>query len=168
MTRKHRRMVVVLVCGVALGGATALALSAMSSSMAYFLAPSQVTDQAVPGRTFRLGGMVKEGTLVRSERDGTPTAHFVVTDGKGSVLVSYTGILPDLFREGQGVVALGSIGAGGTFEAQEVLAKHDESYMPKEVADALKKAGHWNPSMGAPPPAESWQQLLTAAKATGS
>jgi cytochrome c-type biogenesis protein CcmE len=161
-------MVVLLVSGAALGGAAALTLSAMGSSMAYFLAPSQVTGQAVPGRTFRLGGMVKEGTLVRSERDGEPSARFVVTDGKGSVLVTYTGILPDLFREGQGVVALGSIGPGGVFDAEQVLAKHDESYMPKEVADALKKAGHWNPAAGAPPPAESWDKLLTAAKASGT
>ncbi len=165
MTRKHRRMVVLLACGVALGGAAALSLSAMGDSMAFFLAPSEVATKAVPGRTFRLGGLVQAGSLVRSERDGAPSAHFTVTDGAGSVVVDYTGILPDLFREGQGIVALGSIAPGGRFEAQEVLAKHDETYMPKEVADALKKSGHWNPSTGAPPPAAS---LNTIAKASGT
>ena len=91
----------------------------------------------------------------RGTENGKPEARFRVTDGKGTVTVSYGGILPDLFREGQGVVALGTLASDGTFRASEVLAKHDETYMPKDVADALKKSGHWNPSAGPPPPAST-------------
>ncbi|HEX4171563.1 MAG TPA: cytochrome c maturation protein CcmE, partial [Acetobacteraceae bacterium] len=90
---------------------------------------------------------------------GHPVANFRVSDGAASVAVTYVGILPDLFREGQGVVALGAMQPNGTFRASEVLAKHDETYMPKEVADALKKSGHWNPSAGPPPPAATWNTM---------
>ena len=97
--------------------------------------------------------------MQRSTDDGHPAARFRVTDGRASVEVSYVGILPDLFREGQGVVALGTLQPDGTFRASEVLAKHDETYMPKEVADALKKSGHWNPAAGPPPPASTWNTM---------
>ena len=92
---------------------------------------------------------------------GAPVAHFRVTDGRASVEVAYGGILPDLFREGQGVVTLGTMRADGTFRASEVLAKHDETYMPKDVADALKKAGLWDPTKGPPPAAATWNTLAT-------
>jgi cytochrome c-type biogenesis protein CcmE len=165
MTRKRRRLLVLAVCGLGLGSATALTLSAMSSSMTFFLAPADVAAKhPPPGRTFRLGGLVAAGSLVRSEQGGEPSARFTVTDGKGTVTVNYVGILPDLFREGQGIVALGSLAPDGTFRAQEVLAKHDENYIPKEVADALKKAGRWRPEQGAP----SAAALQAAEKASGS
>jgi cytochrome c-type biogenesis protein CcmE len=144
MTRKHRRLVVVAACLAGLGGATALTLSAFRDTLVFFMTPADIAEKnPPPGQTIRLGGMVENGSLTRVVRDGTPVAVFRVTDGKSSIAVSYTGILPDLFREGQGVVALGSLGADHAFQAREVLAKHDETYMPKDVADALKKRGYW-------------------------
>ena len=91
--------------------------------------------------------------------DGKPDVRFKVTDGPNAVTVAYVGVLPDLFREGQGVVTLGKLGPDGVFRASEVLARHDETYMPPEVADALKKTGHWNPKEGGAPPAASWNTL---------
>ncbi len=163
MTRKHRRMVMLLACGLGLGSAAALTLSALGSSMTFFLAPAEIaTKHPAPGREFRLGGLVEAGSLQRREQDGSPTARFVLTDGKGSVTVSYAGILPDLFREGQGIVALGSLDRSGVFRASEVLAKHDETYMPKEVVDALKKSGRWDPAKGGPPAAATWNDMSLA------
>jgi cytochrome c-type biogenesis protein CcmE len=163
MTRKHRRLVIVLACMTGLGSATALALNAFSSSMVFFMAPSDIAAKAPPvGQPIRLGGLVLAGSLHRETVDGEPTAVFKVTDGKHTVPVTFTGILPDLFREGQGVVALGALERGNVFKAQEVLAKHDETYMPKDVADALKKAGMWNPSKGPAPPASTWNAVTTA------
>jgi cytochrome c-type biogenesis protein CcmE len=160
MTRKRRRLTLVLVCGVALGAATALALAAFRDNLVFFVAPSEIAAKAPPpGRTFRFGGLVEQGSLERATEAGRPLARFRVTDGRGTVTVRYTGILPDLFREGQGVVALGTLAPDGSFQASEVLAKHDETYMPKEVADALKKSGHWNPAAGPPPPASTWNTL---------
>ncbi len=160
MTRKRRRLWILLACGLGLGSATALALSAMRDSLVFFLAPSDLASKApAPGRTFRLGGLVEQGSVQRSSEHGHPVANFRVSDGAASVAVTYVGILPDLFREGQGVVALGAMQPNGTFRASEVLAKHDETYMPKEVADALKKSGHWNPSAGPPPPAATWNTM---------
>jgi cytochrome c-type biogenesis protein CcmE len=160
MTRKRRRLIMLAVCLVCLGAASALTLSAFSSSMVFFVAPSDVASKAPPpGRDFRLGGLVKEGSVVRGSENGKPVASFKVTDGGASVLVHYTGILPDLFREGQGIVTLGTLRPDGSFQASEVLAKHDETYMPKDVADALKKAGHWNPAEGPPPPASTWDTM---------
>ena len=160
MTRKRRRLWIVLACGLGLGSATALALSAMRDSLVFFLAPSDLATKApAPGRTFRLGGLVEQGSVQRSTENGQPVASFRVSDGAASVAVTYVGILPDLFREGQGVVALGAMLPDGVFRASEVLAKHDETYMPKEVADALKKSGHWNPSAGPPPPAATWDTM---------
>ena len=160
MTRKRRRLVLVLACGVGLGSAAALMLSAFSDSVAFFVSPSEIAAKApLPGRSFRLGGLVEAGSLIRTLDDGRPAATFRVTDGRATVTVHYVGILPDLFREGQGVVALGAVASDGSFRAEDVLAKHDEAYMPKEVADALKKSGHWNPAAGPPPPASTWNTL---------
>ncbi len=157
MTRKGRRMAVLLACGVGLGSAAALTFSALGTTMTFFVAPSDVATKAPgPGRTFRLGGLVVAGSLKRTSEDGQPAASFRITDGGGTVAVRYVGILPDLFREGQGVVTLGSLGTDGAFQAQEVLAKHDETYMPKDVADALKKSGRWRPEQGKPPVAATW------------
>ena len=160
MTRKRRRLWIVLACGLGLGSASALALTALRSSLELFVSPSDIaTKTPAPGRDFRLGGLVQQGSVQRANNDGRPTATFRVTDGKASVEVSFTGILPDLFREGQGIVALGTLQPDGTFRASEVLAKHDETYMPKEVVDALKKSGHWNPSSGPAPPAATWDTM---------
>ena len=161
MTRKSRRLAILLACGVGLGSATALSLSAFSNDMVFFVAPSDMAEKGLPGRSLRLGGLVEAGSVHRVTEDGQPVAHFRVTDGRASVDVAYTGILPDLFREGQGVVTLGTMRRDGTFRASEVLAKHDETYMPKDVADALKKAGMWDPTKGPPPPASTWNTMAT-------
>src|ERR1700710_617921 len=156
MTRKKRRLLVLLVCGVGLGSAAALTLSAFSDNLVFFVSPSDLAKSTAPnGRQMRLGGLVEQGTVEKST-GGQAGAQFKVTDGNASVLVSFKGILPDLFREGQGVVVLGVEQANGVFRASEVLAKHDETYMPKEVAEALKKSGRWNPGAGPPPPAATW------------
>ncbi len=160
MTRKRRRLALVLACGIGLGTAAALTLSAFSDSVAFFVSPSELAQKAPgPGRTFRLGGLVVAGSVARTLDDGRPAATFRVGDGHSEVSVRYVGILPDLFREGQGIVALGTLAPDGSFRAQEVLAKHDETYMPKEVADALKKSGRWRPEAGPPPPASTWNDL---------
>ena len=165
MTRKHRRLVIVLACMAGLGSASALTLSAFGDNMVFFMSPGDIAAKAPPaGRTIRLGGLVQAGSLHTVKQDGEPTAHFLVTDGAHTIPVSYTGILPDLFREGQGVVALGTIQPDRSFRAQEVLAKHDETYMPKDVADALKRSGHWNPAKGSAPPSSTWQAALASAK----
>ncbi len=161
MTRKSRRMAILLACGVGLGSATALCLAAFNNDIVFFVMPSDMAEKGLPGRSLRLGGLVETGSVTRVTEAGQPTAHFRVTDGKAAVDVAYTGILPDLFREGQGVVTLGMMQPDGTFRASEVLAKHDETYMPKDVADALKKAGVWDPSKGPPPPAATWNTLAT-------
>lgn len=154
MTRKRRRLWVLLLCGLGLGTSTALVLTAFSDNLVFFVSPSDLATAAPNGRTVRLGGLVEKGSVQRVTQ-GKPTATFNVTDGSATVTVSYAGLLPDLFREGQGVVTLGVLQPDGSFRASEVLAKHDETYMPKEVADALKRAGHWNPDDGKPPPSLS-------------
>jgi cytochrome c-type biogenesis protein CcmE len=137
MKRKHRRLVAVLVGLTALAGATALVLTAFQDNIMLFYSPSDLAE----ARSFRLGGLVEEGSV--RQMNGGPTVEFRITDLAESVPVTYTGILPDLFREGQGVVAEGVLNGAGVFEAREVLAKHDETYMPPEVAEALKAAGQW-------------------------
>jgi len=118
-----------------------LVLSALKDSIVFFNSPTDVVEKNVqPGARIRLGGLVKPGSV---ERGDNLSVRFEVTDGNRAVPVTYTGILPDLFREGQGVVTEGALDGGGLFRADSVLAKHDETYMPKEVADALKKQGHW-------------------------
>jgi len=137
MKARQKRMILVGVAVLGVGVAASLALSALQSNIAYFFSPSQVlAGENPPDAVFRVGGLVVQNTLKRQE-DGL-TVHFDVTDNAETVPVSYTGILPDLFGEGQGVVAKGRIGADGVFYADEVLAKHDESYMPPEVQDTLK------------------------------
>ncbi len=141
MTRKQRRLVLI---GSALGVlalAAVLVLTALKDSIVFFNSPSDIVEKAIaPGVRIRVGGLVQPGTV---QRPDNVNVRFDVTDGNKTLPVSYSGILPDLFREGQGVVAEGSLDAGGVFRADTVLAKHDETYMPKEVADALKKQGHW-------------------------
>lgn len=139
MTPRQKRFAAVGLGLLTLGGATALVLNAFQSNLVFFFTPTQVVNGEVPkGRSFRIGGMVEEGSL-RREADGL-TVHFVVTDTAQRVPVTYKGILPDLFKEGKGAVAQGQLGADGTFIASEVLAKHDENYMPPEAAEALAKA----------------------------
>ena len=124
-----------------LGVAAALVLSAFRSNLVFFFTPTQVSAHEAPrDRAFRLGGLVEAGSVAR-EKDGL-TVRFRVTDTAQTIPVVYVGILPDLFREGKGVVAQGRLGPDGTFKASEVLAKHDENYMPPEAAEALRKAGH--------------------------
>ena len=131
-----------IVAGLAgLGVAATLVLNAFQSNLVFFFTPTQIaTNEAPHDRAFRMGGLVEAGSVQR-EKDGL-TVHFRVTDTAKTIPVVYTGILPDLFREGKGVVAQGRLGPDGVFKASEVLAKHDENYMPPEAADALKKAGH--------------------------
>ncbi len=163
MTRRRRRLWIVLACGLGLGSAAALALTAFSGSLVFFMAPTELLAKLPPpGQVVRLGGMVEKGSVARRVVDGQPAAAFRVSDGHEAVEVTYVGILPDLFREGQGVVTLGTLQRDGTFRAQEVLAKHDETYMPRDVADALRKSGHWDPAQGAPPPAGQWAALARA------
>ena len=141
MTRKQRRLTLIGAGLGVLGLAAGLVLYALNDAIVFFNSPTDVMEKHVaPGARIRLGGLVKPGSLTRGDN---LAVRFEVTDGNKSVPVSYTGILPDLFREGQGVVTEGALDAGGTFKADSVLAKHDETYMPKEVADALKKQGHW-------------------------
>ncbi len=160
MTRKRRRLYVLLLCGLCLGTATALVLTAFQDNLVFFRSPSDIAREAPPpDRAFRLGGLVETGSVERSTEAGRPVATFRVTDGGHTVNVTYGGVLPDLFREGQGVVTLGRLGPDGVFRASEVLARHDETYMPPEVADALRRSGHWNPSQGSAPPAATWNTM---------
>ncbi|CAO4139247.1 cytochrome c maturation protein CcmE [Methylorubrum aminovorans] len=139
--RKSRRLVLIAACGAVLALAAGLILSAMSGSIVFFRSPSEVASQGrAVGTRFRLGGLVQEGSVVRGPDQRVA---FAVTDSAATVPVEYRGLLPDLFREGQGVVAEGVLDAAGTFRADTVLAKHDEIYMPREVAGALKQRGHW-------------------------
>jgi len=139
-TRK-RRLIAVLLILAGVGIASTIAFYSLQENLLYFQSPSEVAEQSMPaGRQFRLGGLVKPGTVNRTG-DGL-TTKFVVTDGPAELEVQYVGILPDLFREGQGVIARGALNTQGSFDATEVLAKHDENYMPPEVADALEKTGH--------------------------
>jgi cytochrome c-type biogenesis protein CcmE len=140
MIRKRRRLYAVIAGLVMLGAAAALILNASSSALRFFYQPAELA-KAPHDRPFRLGGLVEAGSLKR-DPDGA-TVRFRITDMTAAVPVTYKGVLPDLFREGQGVVAEGKLGADGDFVADEVLAKHDEKYMPREVVDALKKSGRW-------------------------
>jgi cytochrome c-type biogenesis protein CcmE len=147
MTRKRRRLYVLLAGMLGLATAAALVLTAFQDNLVFFYSPTDVTQKSVPPeRRFRLGGLVEEKSVQRLA-DGVTTA-FRVTDLKTAIPVTYKGVLPDLFREGQGVVAEGSLGRDGTFLAREVLARHDETYMPPEVADALKRSGRWQEGTG--------------------
>ncbi len=140
MTRKRRRLYMVLGGMALLSVAAALVLTALDENLSYFYDPSNIAEAPL-GRAIRLGGLVEEDSVAR-QADGV-TVTFRVTDGAKSIAVTYKGLLPDLFREGQGVITEGTLDPGGVFVAREVLAKHDENYMPREVADALKKSGQW-------------------------
>ncbi len=136
--KKQRRIQVIIVTFVALAVSTALIGYAMRDGINFFRSPSQVAEAPPgPSETFRIGGLVEEGTLIRGEGE---TITFAVTDGGASVPVAYTGVLPDLFREGEGMVGTGRY-IDGVFQASEILARHDETYMPAEVIDALKEQG---------------------------
>jgi cytochrome c-type biogenesis protein CcmE len=142
VTRKRQRMIFVVSGLGALGLATGLTLFALRDNLVFFYSPTQVVTREVPveNRNFRIGGLVEAGSL---ERVGADTIRFVVTDTTNAVRVTYTGLVPNLFKEGQGVVAEGRLGTDGIFVASSILAKHDETYMPKEVMDALKAQGNW-------------------------
>ncbi|WP_420547667.1 cytochrome c maturation protein CcmE [Curvivirga sp.] len=141
-TRKRARMTVVFAGLAMLGVSVALALLAFEDNIVFFYGPTEIVEQGVePGQNFRLGGLVKEDS-VSLANDGV-TNLFIVTDNNADVQVAFKGILPDLFREGQGIVALGALNSEGRFIASEVLAKHDENYMPPEAVEAMKRAGTW-------------------------
>jgi cytochrome c-type biogenesis protein CcmE len=143
-TRKRRLIAVVLIL-IGVGAAGTITFYSLQQNMLYFQSPGEIAQLSMPvGRQFRLGGLVKNGSLERAN-DGL-AVQFTVTDNQKEITVHYVGILPDLFREGQGVIARGALDEAGQFQASEILAKHDENYMPPEVADSLKQAGH--------PPAE--------------
>lgn len=140
--RKRKRMTIVLSSLIMLGVAVSLVLFAFEDNIVFFYGPTDIAQKNVgPGQHFRLGGLVVEGSVAKAE-DGVTTL-FEVTDGAEEVKVSYKGILPDLFREGQGIVAQGELNNDSLFIASEVLAKHDETYMPPEVVEAMKRAGTW-------------------------
>jgi cytochrome c-type biogenesis protein CcmE len=143
MTRKRRRLTIVLLGALVLGTAAALVLTAFKDNIVFFHSPTDIATKPElrTDRRLRVGGLVKEGS-VKKESDGLTVA-FRVTDLTNEIRVAYKGLLPDLFREGQGVVVEGRLQADGSFTADEVLAKHDENYMPPEVAEALKKSGQW-------------------------
>jgi cytochrome c-type biogenesis protein CcmE len=151
MTRKKRRLTLVLVGMSCLGVAAALALSAFSDNLVFFYSPSDIAQkQPAAGRSMRIGGLVEDHSVTRTE--GGKEITFKVTDGSHDLTVTYVGVPPDLFREGQGVIAEGKLDQGGVFVAASILAKHDERYMPKEVVDALKQSGQWrgdNPAASA-------------------
>ena len=158
LSRKRRRLLMLLGCLAGLGAGTAFTLVALNDNMVFFLAPSDIAAKAPSaGRTFRIGGLVAPGSLGQARQDGKPVARFVVTDGRATITVAYAGVLPDLFREGQGVVALGALRPDGSFLASEVLAKHDETYMPPEVAEALKKNGEWKPTVASAKLSPDWR-----------
>jgi cytochrome c-type biogenesis protein CcmE len=141
MTRRQRRLTLIGSALAVLALSAGLVLIALQDSIVFFNSPTDLLDKHVkPGQRMRIGGLVKEGSVRRGD---DLRVRFEVTDGTSSILVTYQGLLPDLFREGQGVVAEGALDGAGTFRADSVLAKHDETYMPREVADALKKQGHW-------------------------
>jgi cytochrome c-type biogenesis protein CcmE len=149
MTRRQRRLTIIGGSLAILAIAAALVLNALSDSILFFSTPQMVAEKHIqPGKRFRLGGLVQPGSLVHGDNLAVT---FRVADDSKALPVSFKGILPDLFREGQGVVAEGALDSSGVFRADTVLAKHDETYMPKEVADALKKQGHWKDNYAAKP-----------------
>ena len=149
MTRKQRRLTLIGAAGCVLAVALGLVLYAMNDTIVFFNSPADIQAKNVrPGTRFRLGGLVKEGTV---RRNSDQQVTFVVMDAEGSIEVSYRGLLPDLFREGQGIVAEGVLESPSLFRADTVLAKHDENYMPREVADTLKRQGHWQGEANASP-----------------
>lgn len=160
MTRKRQRLYFVVLGILGLGVGTALVLTAFQDNIVFFRSPTDVAEGKVAAERFQIGGLVEDGSLVKNGED----ISFSVTDLNNSMKVKYRGLLPDLFREGQGVVASGRLGPDGVFVANEILAKHDENYMPREVADALKKSGRWNEGAeGGPVPSEAGPKGMTPA-----
>ncbi|MCA3595923.1 MAG: cytochrome c maturation protein CcmE [Methylobacterium sp.] len=150
MTRKQKRLMILGGFGLVLVSALALILTGLRDQIVFFRSPSEVMAGKVKaGEAFRLGGLVEKGSVLREPNQ---MVRFRVTDGSNAIAVTYRGLLPDLFREGQGVVTEGRLDASGAFTASTVLARHDENYMPREVADALKQQGHWQPGKGDGPP----------------
>ena len=140
MTRKQKRLAIIAGLGAVLAIAATLIFVALRDQIVFFYSPSEIAERSVAvGTPIRLGGLVKEGSWQRSGE----TNEFIVTDGEAEMAVTYVGILPDLFKDGQGVVAEGTLTSAGTFAATNVLAKHDENYMPKEVVESLKERGEW-------------------------
>lgn len=140
MTRKGRRLLLIGIAGLVLACSAALVLTALNDTIVFFNGPTEIVEKRPePGTRIRLGGLVAEGSVKRAGSE----VSFAVTDGNNTIPVTYAGLLPDLFREGQGVITDGTIGAGGIFRADNVLAKHDETYMPREVAESLKAQGTW-------------------------
>jgi cytochrome c-type biogenesis protein CcmE len=141
LTRRSRRLALIAVALTVIGAAAGIALYALHDNIVFFYSPSEIVEKALQsGARLRVGGLVKAGTLVKSPGQNVA---FVVTDGAHDLKVAYQGLLPDLFREGQGVVAEGVLETPGELRAETILAKHDERYMPREVVDALKKQGRW-------------------------
>lgn len=162
MKAKHQRLVLIGLAALAVSGAAALGFNALSDTMTYFYSPSDVVSKGVePGQSIRLGGLVEAGS-VRREADGLTLA-FTVTDTANTVPVRYKGLVPDLFKEGQGVVAEGKFDPQGVFVAASLLAKHDENYMPPEVADSIKRAGEWRPQSGGSAAGEPASEAVTQA-----
>ena len=150
MTRRGRRLSLIAAALAVVGIAAAIALYALRDNIIFFLSPTEVVEKAVqPGARLRVGGLVKASSLIKLSDDSVT---FAVTDGAKDVTVAYRGLLPDLFREGQGVVAEGVLEAPGQMRAETILAKHDERYMPREVVDALKKQGRWQEGEGVAKP----------------
>jgi cytochrome c-type biogenesis protein CcmE len=147
MTRKRRRLYVLLLCLAGLGIAATLTLTAFRDHLVFFYSPTDIATKPIPrDRNLRIGGLVEAGSVER--RAGATEIRFRVTDLENAVPVVFAGVVPDLFREGQGVVANGRLGADGVFRASELLARHDENYMPTEVAEALKRSGRWQETVG--------------------
>jgi cytochrome c-type biogenesis protein CcmE len=147
MTRKQKRLAMIGAFGLVLVAALGLILTGLRDQITFFRSPTEVKEGKVTaGVNFRLGGLVLPGSI---QREPGQIVRFTVTDGPNTVAVHYVGLLPDLFREGQGVITEGRLDATGLFTASTVLARHDENYMPREVADSLKKQGHWKPEQGA-------------------
>jgi cytochrome c-type biogenesis protein CcmE len=147
MTRKRRRLYILLLFMLGIGTAAALTLTAFRDNLVFFYSPTEIVEKNAPaGRNMRIGGLVEVGSVERVP--GTTEVRFKVTDLQHNLTVVYNGALPDLFREGQGVVAQGQLEPEGVFRAREVLAKHDENYMPPEVAESLKQSGRWQETVG--------------------
>ena len=163
MTRKQRRLTMIGGALAVLAVAVALVLNALRDSIVFFTTPATIAEKHIgPGQRFRLGGLVQPGSLVRGEQ---LRVTFDVTDGNAKVPVTYQGILPDLFREGQGVISEGALDGSGVFRADTILAKHDETYMPKAVADELKKDGHWKDDYANTSPGEKSRELKESSSA---
>lgn len=146
MKPKHQRLLFIVVSMVFLCVGGLLTLSAFRDNLVFFYSPSELQNKVLsPAQLIRVGGLVKSGSIEHGNGD---SINFVITDGVAEVKISYSGVLPNLFREGQGCIAEGNMTEGGKFTAQKILAKHDEKYMPKEVVDALKKAGNWRSEDG--------------------